>query len=188
MNHRWFVAAAILLMAGHSAVAAAELTSRGLVVVEVDGKTSAITALTNRLTNERHQVRTIPWRIKTEARSISPTAARDSGSDERSAWFTYQQDAVSARLTYATVPNADCIEVTLEITNAGKEAITLDRVVAADFEFTPGIASAPPALEGALPADRGQVHGTAHCIDGGGFVFLFLSWDELPSREMMGRP
>jgi hypothetical protein len=121
-----------------SFVAAAQLSNRGL-GVKIDGKTGAITSLTNRLTNERHQVRTMPWRVETDTRIISPAAAaRDSGSDERSAWFTYEQDGVAARLTYAIVPNADCIEATLEITNAGKETITLDRIVTADFEFTPG--------------------------------------------------
>jgi hypothetical protein len=35
------------------------------------------------------------------------------------------------------------------------------------------VASLPPALEGSLPAKGAQIHGTAHCIAGSGYIFLF---------------
>src|SRR5947207_11547092 len=35
------------------------------------------------------------------------------------------------------------------------------------------VASLPPALEGRLPARAAGIHGSAHCIDDRGFLFLF---------------
>src|SRR5687767_6382293 len=65
-----------------------KLSNSGL-SVEIDGASGAITSLTNRLTNDRHAIRTVPWRLETDKRAISPTVARASGSDEHNAWFEH---------------------------------------------------------------------------------------------------
>src|SRR4029078_4922999 len=53
------------------------------------------------------------------------------------------------------------------------------------------VASLPPALEGSLPANQSHIHGSAHCIDGNGFIFLFNPCEQeraasLPVNHWLG--
>jgi hypothetical protein len=120
-----------------------ELSNHGL-SVEIDSASGAITSLTNRLTNDRHALRAVPWRLEIDKRVISPTTVRASGLDEHNTWFEYEQDDTKARLIYTVPVEADWMEAVLEVTNSSERTITLRRVTTADFEFTPGFLEVHP--------------------------------------------
>jgi hypothetical protein len=120
-----------------------QLANHGL-AVEIDEASGAITSITNRLTNDRQRVRTLPWRLETNNSVISPTVARGFRSDERSAWFEYEQDKIKTRLTYTIPADSDWMEAALEVTNSSPEIVTLQRITTADIEFTPGFHEVHP--------------------------------------------
>src|SRR5687768_11406405 len=91
-----------------------ELVNHGL-RIELDAVTGAIRSLTNRLTNDKYDIRTPAWRIETGTRLITPDAAKNFGFDDRQAWFTYDAGGIEVKLTYSTVAETDFVEATLVI-------------------------------------------------------------------------